>query len=231
MDCMPPPKGEVVNTKMAAASEVRDDERGKNSENPDLENLLLRARKGDERSIERVIEMHRSFTFRRANKYYLRGATNEDVIQEAFVGLFKAIRDYEPDLATPFMVFADICIQRQIQSAVKGANRLKHNPLNRAASLDVVYIDDDSVTTFGDTLPGPVQLQPDALVMRAIEIEEIRDFVAVALTALEKDVFVLLLEGRSYKDMVALLDSHLKAVDNALQRIRTKLRAHMQTRS
>ena len=191
----------------------------------DLE-MLARVRSGDERSTEMLLDRYRWLAGYRARACFLPGSTEEDLIQEAMIGLFKAIRDFDIDSQTPFSAFADLCIKRQIFTALKIANRYKHVPLNSALSFDPVAGEDDADMWMGD-LAGPSTLDPGVLAVSSEQIEDIREHLNRTLTTLENDVLALALEGLSYKQIAEALDWHRKGIDNALQRIRTKLRAHL----
>lgn len=193
----------------------------------DLE-LLKRVRTGDERATEILLNRYRWLARHRTGAWFMAGSTEEDLLQEAMIGLFKAIRNFDIDLDMPFSAFADLCIKRQIATALKTANRYKHLPLNSAASFDpVADQDDDYDMQIADILVAPATLDPGVLVISTEQIEDIRDHLTRTLTGLEKDVLELSLQGLSYKQMAEALDWHRKGIDNALQRIRSKLRAHL----
>jgi RNA polymerase sporulation-specific sigma factor len=147
------------------------------------------------------------------------------VIQEALIGLFFAIRDFDPTFGVPFAGFADMCVSRQLQTAIKGATRLKHKALSEALSFDAGKIDD-----LGEPWIEHLEIKnedPAQLVISSEAIESLRGFLSSSLTALEADVFALLIEGVSYAEMAQRLDRHLKAIDNSLQRIRLKIKSHL----
>src|SRR5687768_11910779 len=148
--------------------------------------LVARARGGDDRCIEILLARYRNFARSKARSYFLAGSDKEDVVQEGMIGLFKAIRDFEEDTGTPFRAFAELCISRQILTAIKTANRQKHQPLNSSVSLDApAYGDESGDRTVGDNFVGPKTSDPVELVISAEEIEAIRDTMKENLTDLE----------------------------------------------
>lgn len=194
--------------------------------------LVARARTGDDRCIEILLARYRNFARSKARSYFLAGSDKEDVVQEGMIGLFKAIRDFAEDTGTPFRAFAELCISRQILTAIKTANRQKHQPLNSSVSLDApAYGDDSSDRTVGDNFVGPKSSDPVELVISAEEIEAIRDTMKENLTDLEGDVLRLYMDGKSYEEIAGVLGNHVKSIDNALQRIKRKLQRHIETRN
>lgn len=190
--------------------------------------LIECVRSDDGRSMEILLHRYRWLAKYRARQCFLAGSTEQDIAQEAMIGLFKAIRDFDPAAQTPLVAFADLCIKRQIASALKAANRQKHFALNSALSLDLPAEDADwSEITIGDRLAAPPTRDPSLLVISSEQIESIRDHLTKSLTALENDVLELSLQGLSYDQIAEILDAHRKRIDNALQRVRAKLRAHL----
>ena len=196
------------------------------------QDLVARARTGDDRCIEILLTRYRNFARSKARSYFLAGSDKEDVVQEGMIGLFKAIRDFEETTGTPFRAFAELCISRQILTAIKTANRQKHQPLNSSVSLDApAYGDDTSDRTVGDNFVGPKSSDPVELVISAQEIEAIRDTMKDNLTDLEGDVLRLYMDGKSYEEIAGVLGNHVKSIDNALQRIKRKLQRHIEQRN
>jgi RNA polymerase sporulation-specific sigma factor len=195
--------------------------------------LVARARSGDDRCIEILLARYRNFARSKARSYFLAGSDKEDVVQEGMIGLFKAIRDFEEDTGTPFRAFAELCISRQILTAIKTANRQKHQPLNSSVSLDAPAYggDDNGDRTVGDNFVGPKTSDPVELVISAEEIEAIRDTMKENLTDLEGDVLRLYMDGKSYEEIAGVLGNHVKSIDNALQRIKRKLQRHIEQRN
>ena len=197
----------------------------------DLE-LVQRVRAGDERCLETLLGRYRNFARSKARSYFLAGSDKEDVVQEGMIGLFKAIRDFDLEQETPFRAFAELCISRQILTAIKTANRQKHQPLNSSISLDApAYGDDQSNRSVGDHLvASSVMSDPVEMVISAQEIEAIRDSMSDSLTDLEGDVLRLYMDGKSYEEIAGALGNHVKSIDNALQRIKRKLQRHLADR-
>lgn len=205
-------------------------------ERQDLESLedldlVTRVRNGDERCLEALLSRYRNFARSKARSYFLAGSDKEDVVQEGMIGLFKAIRDFDLSQDTPFRAFAELCISRQILTAIKTANRQKHQPLNSSVSLDApAYGDDKSDSSVGDNLVATTLSDPAELVISAQEIEAIRDSMRDNLTELEGDVLRLYMDGKSYEEIAGALGNHVKSIDNALQRIKRKLQRHLDQR-
>ena len=211
---------------------VRTEERVERHELEDQE-LVARVRAGDDRCIELLLSRYRNFARSKARSYFLAGSDKEDVVQEGMIGLFKAIRDYEEDTGTPFRAFAELCISRQILTAIKTANRQKHQPLNSSVSLDAPAYggDDQSDRSVGDNIVAARSSDPVELVISAQEIEAIRDTMKENLTDLEGDVLRLYMDGKSYEEIADVLGNHVKSIDNALQRIKRKLQRHIEQRN
>ena len=211
---------------------VRVDERVELTELEDHE-LVQRVRTGEDRCIELLLGRYRNFARSKARSYFLAGSDKEDVVQEGMIGLFKAIRDYEEETGTPFRAFAELCISRQILTAIKTANRQKHQPLNSSVSLDAPAYggDDQSDRSVGDNIVANRSSDPVELVISAQEIEAIRDTMKESLTDLEGDVLRLYMDGKSYEEIAGVLGNHVKSIDNALQRIKRKLQRHIEQRN
>jgi RNA polymerase sporulation-specific sigma factor len=192
--------------------------------------LVRRTHAGDERALDTLIARYRHFARAKARTFFLAGSDKEDVVQEGMIGLFKSIRDFQPAQGTPFASFAELCISRQILSAIKSANRHKHYPLNSSLSLDApAYSDEEEVRSIGEMLEGS-QIDPVELVVSAEEIESLRDALKAGLTDLEANVLRLYMDGRSYEEIARVLGNHVKSIDNALQRIKRKLHRHLAER-
>src|SRR5687768_7969336 len=147
------------------------------------------------------------------------------------IGLFKAVRDFDLSQDTPFRAFAELCISRQILTAIKSANRQKHQPLNTSVSLDApAYGDEASDSSVGDFLVASISTDPVELVISAEELESMRDNMSETLTELEGDVLRLYMDGKSYEEIAGALGNHVKSIDNALQRIKRKLQRHLASR-
>lgn len=192
--------------------------------------LVALTRAGDDLALLALIERYRQFARSLARPYFITGGANDDLVQEAMIGLFKSIRDFDLDQEAPYRAFAKLCIQRQIATAIKGANRLKHRPLNKAVSLEAPIRSGDGDTQVGDALPA-VLPEPEDLVISAEEVEALRDLLLNDLTQLEADALALYIQGCSYSEIAAILGNHSKAIDNSLQRIRAKVRKHLEERA
>jgi len=194
--------------------------------------LVEQARLGEERAIEVLLARYRNFARSKARSYFLAGSEREDVVQEGMIGLFKAIRDFDLQQTTPFRAFAELCISRQILTAIKSANRHKHHPLNSSVSLDAPAYGDDEATSVADHLMSPRRSSdPAELVISAEEIEALRTSMRRNLTELEGEVLTLYMDGKSYEEIAGTLGNHVKSIDNALQRIKRKLQRHISQRS
>lgn len=217
--------GEVTmqQTRIAISSDV---------EAEDLD-LVARTRSGDERALEALLARYRNFARSKARSYFLAGSEKEDVVQEGMIGLFKAVRDFDLTQDTPFRAFAELCISRQILTAIKTANRHKHQPLNTSVSLDAPAYnsgEDASDKSVGEGLVATEINDPVELVISAQEIQALRDSMKQNLTELEGNVLALYMDGKSYEEIAGTLGNHVKSIDNALQRIKRKLQRHLEER-
>jgi RNA polymerase sporulation-specific sigma factor len=195
--------------------------------------LVTQARGGNDRAIDELLNRYRNFARSKARSYFLAGSDRDDVVQEGMIGLYKAVRDFDLGQETPFRAFAELCISRQILTAIKTANRNKHQPLNSSVSLDAPLSNrgDNEARSLGDGLMmAPSLADPAELVISAEEIEAIRDSMRDNLTDLEGDVLRLYMDGKSYEEIAGALGNHVKSIDNALQRIKRKLQRHIAKR-
>lgn len=192
--------------------------------------LVAETRAGNDQALAALLERYRLFARSLARPYFLTGAVDDDLTQEAMIGLFKSIRDFDLNQEAPFRAFAKLCVQRQIATAIKGANRLKHRPLNRAVSLEAPLRSGEGESQVGDVIPDAMP-DPEELVISSDEIDSLRDLLLRDLTDLEADALRLYIEGRSYAEIASILGNHSKAIDNSLQRIRMKVRKHLEERS
>lgn len=191
------------------------------------EELVEQARSGEERAIELLLGRYRHYARAKARTYFLAGADREDIVQEGMIGLYKAIRDFQADKNTAFRAFAELCMTRQIITAIKTATRQKHQPLNSYVSLNRPAGDDeDDERSVGDLLVGKNITDPAELVISAEEIESIRCSVGKLLSSFETEVLQHYMDGRSYQQIADTLGRHVKSIDNALQRIKRKLEHH-----
>ena len=197
-------------------------------EDLDDEALVEHARLGDEQALELLLTRYRHYARAKARSYFLAGADKEDIVQEGMIGLFKAIRDFQGEKNTAFRAFAELCITRQIITAIKTATRQKHMPLNSYVSLNKpTSPDDDDQRSLADTLATPTTADPIDLVISAEEVAGIRDSMGRVLSSLETEVLRLYMDGKSYQQIADMLGRHVKSIDNALQRIKRKLEQHL----
>lgn len=191
----------------------------------DDSDLLSLLRDGDDAALVVLIDRYRGYARSKAKTYFLPGSDREDVVQEGMIGLFKAIRDHD-DTKGPFSCFAELCVTRQILTAIKNANRLNHRTLSGAISLEAHPQGSPEVSlTLYESLPDVGPAIADA-VASADAVERLRDELTDMLTALEQEVLRLYIEGRSYREMAEWLGSSLKSIDNALQRVKMKIDRH-----
>jgi RNA polymerase sporulation-specific sigma factor len=195
--------------------------------------LIALAKAGDVTAYDRIVRRYHGFVRLKASSYFLAGGDSDDLIQEGLIGLYKAVRDYRTDRESSFRNFAELCITRQIITAVKTATRNKHTPLNQYVSFSVTPSGshDGGETTLDEILPGSPVHDP---ANQAISSEELRSLVSClssALSELESRVLALYLDGRSYEEIGGRLDCDTKTVDNALQRVKRKVGAHLEARA
>ncbi|NEY74031.1 RNA polymerase sporulation sigma factor SigH [Bacillus mesophilus] len=185
---------------------------------------------GDTDALDYLINKYRNFVRAKARSYFLIGADREDIIQEGMIGLYKAIRDFKEDKLSSFKAFAELCITRQIITAIKTATRQKHIPLNSYVSLDKPIYDEESDRTLMDVISGAKILDPEELIINQEEFSDIELKMAELLSDLERKVLVLYLDGQSYQEISEELNRHVKSIDNALQRVKRKLERYLELR-
>ncbi|MDQ1697078.1 MAG: polymerase sporulation-specific sigma factor [Frankiaceae bacterium] len=196
------------------------------------EELVAAAKAGDDRALATLLDKYRGFARSKAHSYFLVGADREDIIQEGMIGLYKAVRDFNPDLQTSFRAFAELCITRQVITAIKTATRQKHGPLNNYVSFSrPVLTDDEGERCLGDMLPVMAVSDPADLVISAERIRALQEHFDTVLSDLEAEVLRLYVDGKSYQEIAEVLKRHVKSIDNALQRIKRKLDSHLQARA
>jgi RNA polymerase sporulation-specific sigma factor len=195
-------------------------------------NLAVRARNGDEKALDALIRRYVGFVRLKSSSYFLAGGDSEDLIQEGLIGLYKAVRDFRPDKETSFRSFAELCVTRQIITAIKTATRFKHAPLNAYVSFSHTPSgqDSDSDCTLGDALPGPSVNDPSVRVISTEELQSLVFCLGSGLSKLEADALRLYLEGLSYEQMAEDLGCDTKTIDNALQRVKRKILQHQRGR-
>ena len=194
--------------------------------------LVVRARNGDQVALDALIRRYTGFVRLKASSYFLAGGDSEDLIQEGLIGLYKAVRDFRHDKETSFRSFAELCVTRQIITAIKTATRFKHSPLNTYISFSNTPAgqDSDSDVTLGDALPGPSVDDPSICVISTEELQSLVFSLGTGLSKLEADALKLYLEGSSYEEMAEELGCDTKTIDNALQRVKRKIYTHQRSR-
>lgn len=191
------------------------------------EDIIRNAKAGDDQALEFLINKYKSFVRAKARTYFLIGADREDIIQEGMIGLYKAIRDFRGDKLSSFRAFAELCITRQIITAIKTATRQKHIPLNSYISLNKPIFDEESDRTLLDIISEDNVSDPETMMINREEFAGIEVKMAEILSNLEWEVLSKYLQGRSYQEISEDLGRHVKSIDNALQRVRRKLEKHM----
>ena len=192
------------------------------------EELVEQVHLGNTNALDYLITKYRLFVKVKARSYFLIGADKEDIVQEGMIGLYKAIRDFKGEKLASFRAFAELCITRQIITAIKTATRQKHIPLNSYVSLDKPIYDEDSERTLMDVITSPLTDNPEHLMINREEYSRLEGQMSEVLSELEQQVLVLYLEGRSYNEISSLLKRSTKSIDNALQRIKRKLERHLE---
>lgn len=191
------------------------------------EEIVALAQQGNADALVHLLESFKSLVRIKARGYFLIGADYEDIVQEGMIGLYKAIRDYRADRQASFRAFADLCVKRQIITAIKTATRQKHIPLNSYVSLNKPIYEEESERTLLDVIEGSVT-NPEELFINQEEMSTIQSMIDKALSGFERQVLSAFLDGKSYQEIAQALGRHVKAVDNALQRIKKKMLKHLQ---
>lgn len=194
------------------------------------EKIVDLTREGDVVAQEYLINKYKNFVRAKARSYFLIGADKEDIIQEGMIGLYKAIRDFRSNKLSSFRAFAELCITRQIITAIKTATRQKHIPLNSYVSLNKPIYDEDSDRTLLDVISGTRITDPEELIISREEFDDIEEKMGEILSSLEWKVLMYYLEGKSYQEIAVDLNRHVKSVDNALQRVKRKLERYLGSR-
>ncbi|MGG7060168.1 RNA polymerase sporulation sigma factor SigH [Clostridium nigeriense] len=187
------------------------------------EEVVDEAKRGNSRAQEYLISKYENFVKAKSKSYFLIGADKEDIYQEGMIGLYKAIRDFKADRLTSFKAFAEICITRQIITAIKTATRQKHIPLNTYISLNKPIYEEESDRTLIDVLSEFKITDPEELIIGKEQIKHIEGEIAKVLSDLEMEVLQSYLDGKSYQEIACDLDRQAKSIDNALQRVKRKL--------
>ena len=187
------------------------------------EEVVMEAKAGNNKAQEYLIFKYENFVKAKAKSYFLIGADKEDIYQEGMIGLYKAIRDFNPEKSTSFKAFAEICVTRQIITAIKTATRQKHIPLNTYVSLNKPIYEEESERTLLDVLSGLRISDPEELMISKEQIRFIEETISEVLSGLERKVLTSYLDGKSYQEIACDLERHSKSIDNALQRVKRKL--------
>jgi RNA polymerase sporulation-specific sigma factor len=193
------------------------------------EEIVEFAKLGSDDAEEYIIQKYKNFVRAKARSYYLIGADKEDIIQEGMIGLFKAIRDYEKTRAASFRVFAELCITRQMITAIKTATRQKHIPLNSYISLNKPVFDEENDRTLLDILAGKRISDPEQLMISREEVEFIEEKIQENLSSLEMEVLSMYLQGKTYYEISEAMGKPVKSIDNALQRVKRKLEKYVES--
>ncbi len=189
------------------------------------EELVIFVHNGDKSVLDYLMEKYKNLVRSQAKVMYMQGADKDDLIQEGMIGLFKAIRDYDSGRDTSFKTFATLCVSRQIQTAVENAKRKKHTPLNSYVSLDAS--DDDGDMIRYETLLSIAYSSPEEKIIDRERVSALNEAIRQALSPLEREVFALLLGGMNYVEIAKALKREEKSVDNALQRIKKKIKTQV----
>ncbi len=194
--------------------------------------LVMKARNGSQQALDSLMRRYTGFVRLKASSYFLAGGESDDLIQEGMIGLYKAVRDFRADKETSFRSFAELCVTRQIITAIKTATRFKHAPLNTYVSFSHTPAGQESEgeCTLGDALPGPSVNDPSVRVISTEELQALVGCLGSSLSSLESEALRLYLEGFSYEGMAEELGCDTKTIDNALQRVKRKILAHQETR-
>ena len=192
------------------------------------EEIVLVCRKGDSVAVEYLLNKYKNFVRSKARSYFLIGADHEDIVQEGMIGLYKAIRDFRPEKLSSFRAFAELCITRQIITAIKTATRQKHIPLNSYVSLNKPLYDDESDRTLMDVCAEGHSANPEELLISQEDLAGIHQRIDEVLSGLEQEVLSAYLAGKSYQEIADNLGRHVKSIDNALQRVKRKLEKYLE---
>lgn len=192
------------------------------------EELVGRARAGDDTALEELLLRHRALVRARARAHFLVGADQDDLVQEAMIGLYLAVRAFDPQAGSSFRTFADVCVSRQVVTAIRAATRRKHGPLNDYVSLHgPAPAAGEGERTLADVLPAPAAADPAEQLVGAEAVEALRVHVDRALSDLEVEVLRLHVDGVGYREIAQRLHRGARSIDNALQRVRRKVADHL----
>ncbi|MBR2054658.1 MAG: RNA polymerase sporulation sigma factor SigH [Clostridia bacterium] len=191
------------------------------------EDVVSLAQQGDGDALVFLLNKYKNFVRSKARSYFLIGADHEDIVQEGMIGLYKSIRDFQPSKLASFRSFAELCVKRQIITAIKAATRQKHVPLNSYVSLNKPLYDEESDRTLLDVIEGRVT-NPEDLYISKEDLKGIHAQMDQLLSDLEKQVLEAFMDGKSYQEIADNLGRHVKSIDNALQRVKRKLYKFME---
>lgn len=192
------------------------------------EEIVACAQETDGTALEFLLNKYKNFVRSKARSYFLIGADHEDIVQEGMIGLYKAIRDFRPDRLASFRAFAELCITRQIITAIKTATRQKHIPLNSYVSLNKPIYDEESDRTLMDVITEDTLSNPESMFIDREDLSVIRGRIGEMLSDLEKQVLELYMDGKSYQEISEEMGRHVKSIDNALQRVKRKLSKYLE---
>ena len=192
------------------------------------EQVVRLAQGADSQALEYLLNKYKNFVRTKARSYFLIGADHEDIVQEGMIGLYKAIRDYRAEKLSSFRAFAELCVTRQIITAIKTATRQKHIPLNSYISLNKPIYEEDSDRTLMDIMAEEGMSNPEEMIIDREDLSMIEGRIGQMLSDLEKDVLVRYMEGKSYVEIAGEMNRHVKSIDNALQRIKRKLLKYLE---
>lgn len=192
------------------------------------EEIVQLCHEHDEVAEEFLLNKYKNFVRSKARSYFLIGADHEDIVQEGMIGLYKAIRDYRPEKLSSFRAFAELCITRQIITAIKTATRQKHIPLNSYVSLNKPLYDEESDRTLLDIIIEGRASNPEDLIINREDFGNIHEKINEILSGLEQEVLCAYLDGKSYQEIAEMLGRHVKSIDNALQRVKRKLEKYLE---
>ena len=197
------------------------------------EELVLMAQNGDDAAQDYLLDKYKSLVRAKSRAYFLIGADSEDIIQEGMIGLYKAVRDYNEEKNASFRSFAELCVNRQMITAIKAATRQKHQPLNSYVSLNKPVYEEESEQTYMDFLQSSSSalLNPEALLIGQENKSFLENQMVKNLSSFETRVLVLYLQGRSYFEIAHVLDKPEKSIDNALQRVKKKLEKFLEEKN
>ena len=192
------------------------------------EQIVKLAQEADGMALEFLLNKYKNFVRSKARSYFLIGADHEDIVQEGMIGLYKAIRDFKEDKLSSFRAFAELCITRQIITAIKTATRQKHIPLNSYVSLNKPIYEEESDRTLLDVITEGWVTNPEDLLISKEDLSSVEGRIGEMLSGLEKQVLFYYLDGKSYQEISEDLGRHVKSIDNALQRVKRKLQKYLE---